>query len=156
MEDYSLPGLELCRLQADWLGEARARMLRKAEIARRKTALDLGCGYGIITEELRRRSAGVTVALDKSLDAITKVTKPAVCADALRLPFPPQSFDLVFSQNVLLWIRNTMDVVMEVFRILIPGGSWVLFEPDYGGLMEDPPEIATRDLWLAALARAGA
>ena len=31
-----------------------------------------------------------------------------------------------------------------------------VIEPDYGGLMEYPDEIATRQLWVAALQRAGA
>jgi hypothetical protein len=32
----------------------------------------------------------------------------------------------------------------------------VAIEPDYGGVVEYPPEIAARDLWLNALTRAGA
>ena len=32
----------------------------------------------------------------------------------------------------------------------------VAVEPDYGGMIEYPPEIAARDLWLNALTRAGA
>lgn len=156
MKNYSLPALELCRKQADWLSEARARILRKAEIARRHSMLDLGCGYGIITEELRRRSDGFAVALDHSLPPLKECASPKICADALHLPFFDRSFDLIFCQNVLLWTGSTISVVKEARRVLAPGGIWVLFEPDYGGLMEEPEEIVTRELWLPALRRAGA
>jgi SAM-dependent methyltransferase len=47
-------------------------------------------------------------------------------------------------------------VAREIARVLEPGGVFIAIEPDYGGLIEHPPAIATRDLWLAGLARAGA
>jgi len=40
--------------------------------------------------------------------------------------------------------------------VLRPGGVLVAIEPDYGGMIEYPPEIAARDIWIDALARAGA
>jgi SAM-dependent methyltransferase len=47
-------------------------------------------------------------------------------------------------------------VLSEIWRILQPGGVLLALEPDYGGLLEHPPALALRDIWLAALARAGA
>ncbi len=47
-------------------------------------------------------------------------------------------------------------VIAEIWRALMPGGMVVALEPDYGGMIEHPPDIATRDLWLAGLERAGA
>ena len=46
--------------------------------------------------------------------------------------------------------------VDETWRVLRPGGALVALEPDYGGLIEYPPDIAVRDTWIAALTRAGA
>jgi hypothetical protein len=40
--------------------------------------------------------------------------------------------------------------------VLQPRGVLVAIEPDYGGVVEYPPEIVARDLWLNALTRAGA
>lgn len=54
-----------------------------------------------------------------------------------------------------MWLEASV-VVEEIRRVLQPGGLLVAVEPDYGGMIEHPPEIAARDLWLAALARAGA
>ncbi len=151
---YSLPANDLLQRQAEWLSEARGRLLRLAEIGRRKSILDLGAGYGIISSELKRRSDASVFALDLSLEALRVAPVPAVCADAARLPFPNSTFDLVFSQNLMLWVHSITDVATMTFRALKPGGIWVLLEPDFGGMIEYPPEIETRDLWIAALQRA--
>lgn len=79
----------------------------------------------------------------------------AVCGKAEQLPLADGQFDLVFCQFALLWL-DVPAAVREIRRVLAPGGVLVAIEPDYGGLVEHPPEIATRDLWLAALSRAGA
>ena len=154
----SLPSAELLKLQSDWLADARSRILRNAEIAKRKQVLDLGAGYGFVIPELRRRCAGKVFALDRSLQALSSfiANVPVACGDATRLPFLHRTFDLVFSQNVLLWTQRITEVIGEVRRILVSGGSWVLLEPDYGGLVEYPPEIETMHLWLSALHRSGA
>jgi ubiquinone/menaquinone biosynthesis C-methylase UbiE len=132
--------------------------LRNAEIAKRKRILDLGSGCGIVLPELKRRSGGTVIALDRSMQALSAAVchAPSVCGDAAALPFAGKSFDLVFSQNVLLWCSSVDRVIHEVSRTLMPGGVWVLFEPDYGGMMEYPTELETAALWKNALQRAGA
>lgn len=156
--DASLPSADLLKLQADWLADARARLLRNAEIGKRSRVLDLGCGYGLIIPELKRRSSGQVIGLDRSLFALSSFVAdvPVICADAAKLPFHTHTYDLVFSQNVLMWSGRITDVIREVLRVLQRNGSWVLFEPDYGGMMEYPSELQTVDLWVRALHRAGA
>jgi SAM-dependent methyltransferase len=97
---------------------------------------------------------------------IDRIIEPAVAAspagahlvgaDARQSPFPAPAFDLVFCQNVLMWVPNAEIAIAEMARALEPGGGLVAIEPDYGGMMEYPPDIAVRDLWLAGLTRAGA
>jgi SAM-dependent methyltransferase len=151
----SLPSRELLQIQSEWLAEARARILRLAEVARRKSVLDLGCGYGIVTEELRRRTSGTVVALDRSPQALAGVPL-AVCGNADELPFQNQTFDLIFSQNVLLWIRSKEDVIKEACRVLKKHGLWLLLEPDYGAMIEYPREVESASIWIDALKRCGA
>jgi ubiquinone/menaquinone biosynthesis C-methylase UbiE len=151
----SLPSRELLQIQSDWLAEARSRILRLAEIAQRKSVLDLGCGYGFVTDELRRRTSGNVVALDPSLEALTGLPS-SICASALKLPFHEQSFDLIFSQNVLLWIRLKEDAIQEAYRVLKKDGVWVLMEPDYAAMIEHPPDVKSSQIWIAALERCGA
>ncbi|HJN14552.1 MAG TPA: methyltransferase domain-containing protein, partial [Armatimonadota bacterium] len=78
----------------------------------------------------------------------------ATLGDALSLPFASHSFDLIFCQNVLLWTGP--GAVAEAARVLQPGGALVCIEPDFGGMLEWPDEIALRDVWLRGLTAAGA
>ena len=93
------PSAELLRRQAAWLAPARARLLRRAEIARRRRVLDLACGPGTVVEELVQRSGGSVVALDCSRTALAAVSRnggpvpggrlrraraPAVCRRGVR------------------------------------------------------------------------
>ncbi len=165
----ALPSKSLLQAQAEWLAPARARLLRRVGIARRRRILDLGAGYGAVTGELVRRGGGFVVALDTSASSVTALlNSPAfpLCGDALSLPFAADSFDLVFCQCVLMWVTSTGSVdgtstglvtaVSEIHRVLEPNGVLIALEPDYAGMIEHPPEIATRDIWLSALARVGA
>lgn len=159
MSDPSLPSRELLQQQAAWLAPARARLLRRVQIARRRRVLDLACGYGAVTGELVRRSGGQVVAMDRSRRGLTGLHQvfegaSRVRADALRLPFRDGCFDLVYCQFALVWLEVAA-AAREISRVLQPGGVLVVLEPDYGGLMEYPPQIAVREIWLAAIARAG-
>ena len=160
MNHAALPSAELLHRQAAWLASARARLLRRAAVARRHSILDLACGRGAVTDELVHRGAGSVVALDCSQNALAEVasrcaTGAVVRGNAEQLPLADGAFDLVFCQFALLWL-DAPAVTQEIRRVLMPDGVLVAIEPDYGGLIEHPPEIATRDLWLAGLSRAGA
>lgn len=166
----SLPSADLLRRQAEWLAPARARLLRHLNIAHRKRILDLGAGYGSVTGELVRRYAGagssdgrsdaLVLALDQSLQSLCETAFFAgaarVNADGAWLPVRAATFELVFCQCSLLWIRPLERCLDEIDRILRPDGALLAIEPDYGGMIEHPAATATRHLWLSALARAGA
>ena len=145
--------------QAEWLAPARGRLFRQVGIARRKRVLDLGAGYGAVTGELARRAGGPVVALDCAVEALREGVfggAPRTGGDARRLPFADAAFDLVFTQLTLLWVQPVTRALDEIRRVLRPGGVLTALEPDYGGMIEHPPEIAARALWLSALERAGA
>jgi SAM-dependent methyltransferase len=158
--EHSLPSTDLLERQAAWLAPARARLLRRAGIAHRRSVLDLACGHGSVTGELTRRCGGNVVAVDCRKNILTGQSArfagaTVLCGDAEHLPLANDTFDLVFCQFALMWM-DAPAVVREIRRVLTPGGVLAAIEPDFGGLIEHPPEIATRDLWLAALGRAGA
>ena len=157
----SLPEPDLLRKQASWLAPARGRLFRRVHIARRTRVLDLGAGYGAVTPALVRRAGGQVVALDRNEGAMEVVAAEvpeagAVCGDARRLPFRTAAFDLVFAQLAFLWMSPLDAVLDETVRVLAPGGALVALEPDYGGMIEHPPEVATQRIWEDALDRAGA
>ena len=155
----AVPSAALLQHQAKWLAPARARLLRRIHIARRRRVLELGAGRGAVTAELARRAGGTVVALDCAIEALDEIqTEGAhlIGGDARRLPFRTAHFDLIFSQLTTLWINDVMAAVQEIWRVLMVDGAWIALAPDYGGMMEHPPEIATRELWIAGLQRAGA
>jgi SAM-dependent methyltransferase len=162
----ALPSLELARLQAEWLSGARSRLLRSAGIHRAKRILDLGCGWGLSTVELAERSGAIVTGIDRLEHAVqfarSQLTSPLSSrvafqlADATELPLESASIDLIFTQCSLLWMQDLRKVLAECHRLLAPMGRLVAIEPDYGGLMEWPISISTREIWLSALTCAGA
>ena len=84
------------------------------------------------------------MALDAAPDALSHSHRPfagaeRVTAAAEALPFGPETFDLVFTQMLFLWIREPAAVAREAARVLRPGCELVLAaEPDYGGAIEHP------------------
>ncbi|MFC1571967.1 class I SAM-dependent methyltransferase [Candidatus Eisenbacteria bacterium] len=155
----SIPPASLLDRQADWLAPARSRLLRKVAVARRRRILEVGAAFGTISHELARRGGGSVVALDSVLPATSE--KPGI-PDFLRvramaetLPFRPKVFDLVFFQMALLWM-NAPRALAEAVRSLESGGALIAIEPDYGGMIEFPASVETRDVWIAGLRRAGA
>jgi len=147
----NLPPADLAAALAAWLAGPRSRALRRARIGLRRRVLEVGCGHGAVTAELRRRAAGEAVALD--LSARPGVAQLAARAEAL--PFRNGCFDLVFFQNLLLWVPQLEAAIREAVRVLQPGGDLVAVEPDYGGMMEQP-DLGLQALWCRGLHRAGA
>ena len=148
------------QIQAKRLAPMRARILRRAGIGRKRRVLDLGCGTGAVTPELARRSGGMVAALDEDINALRSVpenfrSSHRIRGDARNPPFAEKTFDLVFSQLFFLW-TNAENAAREIFRVLQPEGILIAFEPDYGGMMEHPEEGGLKDVWNAALRRAGA
>lgn len=166
LSSVALPSYQLALLQSQWLKPARSRLLRMADIARAGQIVDLGCGWGQITEELADRSNGFVVGIDRCEKAIHFANNrlPAnlrdrvafVQADANHLPMDDQSIDIVFVQCGFLWMESPAAVLTECRRVLRSGGWLVALEPDFGGMMEYPKEVATRQLWVSALSDAGA
>lgn len=92
--------------------------------------VDLGCGTGAGTWELRRRFPGARVlAVDSSramcAAALRRCGAAAFCvADARALPLAASSMDLVFANLVLPSSRPDV-VFAEVARVLAPAGALV-------------------------------
>jgi SAM-dependent methyltransferase len=109
--------------------------------------LDLGAGGGRHAFEAMRRGAVVT-AVDASAaevkdasgmmhamvtdDATTRSAGgegTGVVGDALRLPFPPGSFDRVIAAEVLEHIHDDRGAIAELARVLRPGGTMAVTVP---------------------------
>lgn len=148
-----LPAAALSGALAGWLAGPRGRALRRARIGLRRLVLEIGSAHGVVTPELRRRSRGRVVSLD--LRVSPSGSGPDVIGDCRDLPFAAGCFDLVFFQNVLLWVPEVARAITEAARVLQPGGDLVAIEPDFGGMLEYP-DLGLRQIWLDGLRRAGA
>ena len=103
--------------------------------------LDMGCGAGRHAFESFRLGAKV-VAFDYSAAELKDVgglfaamreageagTEPGALAattngDALRLPFPDNTFDRIIASEVLEHVSDDQVALDEIFRVLKPGGT---------------------------------
>ena len=115
-----------------------------------RTVVDLGSATGASARMLRQRFRGATViAIDHSLPMLEHAARrsawlpkrPAVQADAARLPLADESVDLVFSNLLLPWIGAREPVFAEVARVLRKDGLFLFstLGPDsLAGLRHEP------------------
>ena len=89
--------------------------------------LDLGCGDGKLTQRISSSGAHVLGA-DASMEMVSAARElgiEAEQANAENLPFRDQTFDAVFSNAVLHWVRDQNAMMRQVHRVLKPGGRFV-------------------------------
>ena len=89
--------------------------------------LDLGCGAGGSIDFFRRafRNAswtGVDIELSPEVSARSRNDGDFFTYDGENLPFPDNSFDLVYSNQVLEHVRYPEKVLAEVARVMTPNG----------------------------------
>ena len=113
------------RLYAGYQRNWDDRLFRERVLARldeRAVVLDLGAGAGIVAEmNFRGRAARVCgVDLDPRVESNPMLDEGRV-ADAGRIPYPDESFDVVFSDNVVEHLDDPLVVFSEVVRVLKPG-----------------------------------
>jgi malonyl-CoA O-methyltransferase len=103
--------------------------------------VDLGCGPGQGTRQLKRRYKRATViAMDIAPGMLREARRHStffnrferVCADTARLPFKDASVDLIFTNLMLQWCDEPDAVFAEIRRVLKPSGffSFTTFGPD--------------------------
>ncbi|MCJ2375408.1 malonyl-ACP O-methyltransferase BioC [Vibrio sp. ZSDZ34] len=107
--------------------------------------LDLGCGTGYCTEQLIQRGAVVTCAdlsekmLEQAKVRCGRSAKDYVIADAERLPFDAESFDLVVSSLALQWCEDLAVPLNEMKRVTKKGGK-LLFSTLLDGSLHELKE----------------
>ena len=125
--------------KSHWWFVARRRLVRAlikkyvpAPFSEDSSYLDLGCGTGIVLEEIGR-GFKPSVGLDISQGALgltsERVSSPLVCGDACNLPFADNSFDMISCLDVFEHVRNDLNCIRECFRICKPGGYMVFSAP---------------------------
>lgn len=104
--------------------------------AKSKRLLDVGCGEGTRLH-LLLPPGGVGWGIDFNPKAVAQAAKQYPLlnfrqARAENLPFPKNSFDLVFSAFTLEHVIDPEKVVAEMIRVCRPGGHIVIICPNFG------------------------
>ncbi len=118
--------------------------------------LDIGCGNGMLTEELARATGpkGEVIGIDPSAD----MRQPAIArcrgfewvtitdGTTHALPVADASVDKAVSLQVFEYLDDVQGALAEVFRILKPGGRVVIGDTHFGSLIwfSDDPERMNR------------
>lgn len=114
------------------------------------TTLDVGCGLGYAVSQYAQRFALEAHGIDYSANMIAgaeellQKTSPDLVprvhfqtASVMELPFPDQSFDVVTSHRCLMALldwNKQQAALLEIHRVLKPGGVLVLMEGTFEGL----------------------
>lgn len=105
-----------------------SRLIADLELTGNESVLDLGCGDGVLTEQLARQvPAGRLLGIDASegmLEQARKLERENLAfalMDINEIDFEAE-FDLVFSNSTLNWIKDHRRLMANVLRALKPGG----------------------------------
>ena len=121
--------------------------------------LDVGCGPGTITIDLAQRVApGQVIGIDAAEAVLGTARAGAAAAevsnltfqvaDAMALPFPDASFDVVHAHQVLQHVPDPVGLLREMGRVCRPGGLLAARDSDYAAFTWHPADPALTD-WLA-------
>ncbi|NDV00215.1 class I SAM-dependent methyltransferase [Pseudoroseicyclus tamaricis] len=138
--------------------EEVARVLEGESIAG-ASVLDIGCGAGGIDLALvRDHGAGFVTGIDVE-DGVLSRARALVGEAGLDsriglikvapgpLPFPPGTFDVVFSKDSIVHIPDKHALMAEVARVLKPGGRFLASDWLIGH--DDEPSAAMKDYMAA-------
>jgi ubiquinone/menaquinone biosynthesis C-methylase UbiE len=98
--------------------------------------LDLGCGDGTHAGMVREFFTGQIYAIDPSEQIINKAKNNFSdinfkTASAYKLPYQDNFFDLIYSIDVIEHLKEPQKMLIEVQRILKPGGVIIFQTPNY-------------------------
>ena len=123
----------------------RCQVLKALELTVGERVLDIGSGPGLLAYELAAAVGpdGRVCGIDISEDMLAMARKRCAAqpwtefqrADATQLPFPDDSFDAAASTQVYEYVAEIPTALVELYRVMRPGGRVVILDSDYGSLV---------------------
>ena len=141
--------LERQHLLAEYLAPLSLHALSDITLQSGARVLDLGCGLGdtslMLSRQFPRTSVtgidqdGTLIEAARAMNIAQGTNMQFEQGNALQLPFPADSFDLVFTRYLVCHIPNPLAVFEEMKRVCRPGGIIFAQEPDLH-FMQSYPE----------------
>jgi 2-polyprenyl-3-methyl-5-hydroxy-6-metoxy-1,4-benzoquinol methylase len=97
--------------------------------------LDIGCGRGLLLNKLRQRGwepLGTELSEDAAAYARDHLHLPVLTKPLEELNLPSNEYDLVILWHVLEHVRSPRALLLEIKRILKPGGTLLVAVPNFG------------------------
>jgi cyclopropane fatty-acyl-phospholipid synthase-like methyltransferase len=127
------------------------------ELTSDSSVLEIGCGSGVYALHIAKTTGCSITGLDINAFGIHNANQLALhrgldsqarfeaCDVSKPLPFADETFDAIFSNDVLCHIPGRPALLAEMYRVLKPGGRRMLFSDALiiGGIVSQD-EIATR------------
>lgn len=144
--------------QTSWVtNEESAQIPRMLELTSDSSVLEIGCGSGMYALHIAQTIGCSVTGVDINALGISNANRLAsnsgmarnvrfeLCDVSTPLPFADETFDAIFSNDVLCHIRGRRSLLAEMYRVLKLGGKRMLFSDALivGGIISQE-EIATR------------
>jgi ubiquinone/menaquinone biosynthesis C-methylase UbiE len=103
-------------------------LIATANIGATSQVLEVGCGTGNYIRVLFSQTGCAAWGIDPSPEMLAQAQQPSggpqlLCGRAEALPAPSQTFDLLFSVDVIHHIQDRPRYLAEAYRALRPGGA---------------------------------
>lgn len=149
--------------QAEYYKEYRHNLYKKVSVKTKNHILDIGCGTGVITQDIAEFTDGHVTGIDIDFDKLHHAKAVSnsqsvvlLQGDAANLPFKDNTFDLVVGTVVLMYIPDKQKAVNEMARVTKKNGIVLAtMEPDYASSISYP-EDGVLPLFLQTMKKLGA
>lgn len=131
--EYSAAAADYDRRWKFYVDATVRETLARLELRGDERVLDVGCGTGVLLEEIRARYPKAKLSGIDPAAPMLAVARSKLPADidlrvgwANGLPWPDGSFDVVVSCNVFHYVTQPMPALREMSRVLAPNGRMVI------------------------------
>jgi len=158
-DDRAARGIEIMYQTADVVAQ-RLLSHKMLELGAGESVLDIGCGPGLLANELAKTvgPAGRVCGIDLSADMVAMSARRCADqdwtafeeADAAALPYPDGAFDAAASTQVYEYVEDVPSVLVELRRVLRPGGRALIIDTDFDSLVLHSDDRALTERILTA------